>query len=149
MKLTGTTRKFLGTAIDWVPWREDLWKETGVPTYHFLATDGRLVGAVNRKDGKWYGCVRTIREASSEGEAKDLVERDAIRRGWRVPKNWRWKLAARIARERGIWLDERLIDIEHEKVPSPDHEGNLVAEYGFDALVRYYCPDDPRLPALK
>jgi len=31
---------------------------------------------------------------------------------------------------------------------SPEEEENLVAEFGFEALVRYYSPTDPRLTPL-
>ena len=56
-------------------------------------------------------------------------------------------LVQRLRIERSIDLDATLIDDGAEEL-TPEEEGNIIAEYGFDALVRYYCPQDPRLPAL-
>ena len=65
----------------------------------------------------------------------------------------RWKmvdpdaLADRLSRERGIVIRPDLVDAPLVEL-TPENEGQLVAEYGFDALVRYYCPNDPRLRPL-
>lgn len=43
------------------------------------------------------------------------------------------------------------IDPEHiadREILTPEHEGGIMADYGPEALIRYYCPEDPRLPAL-
>ncbi len=50
----------------------------------------------------------------------------------------------RLRRERSIDLCAELID-DVEELTS-DHEGDLIRDYGFNALVRYYSPLDPGLP---
>ena len=44
------------------------------------------------------------------------------------------------------------IDPKHiadREILTPEHEGDIMAEYGPEALIRYYCPEDPRLPVLQ
>ena len=55
------------------------------------------------------------------------------------------RVSKRLEKERGIYVDPtyfNLDDFHFELVP--EHEGRLIAEYGFDALVRYYCPRHPK-----
>jgi hypothetical protein len=59
----------------------------------------------------------------------------------------RQRVADRLRRERGIDLDPELVEIGREEL-DPEHEGNIIVDYGYDALVRYYCPNDPRLEKL-
>lgn len=55
------------------------------------------------------------------------------------------RIALRLSRERMIHLSPDRFTLDGREELEPDHEGNILAEYGFDALVRYYCPTDPRL----
>lgn len=57
-------------------------------------------------------------------------------------------LCRRIGLEREIGMDPALVS---KNVPelTPLEEGQLIAEYGFDGLVRYYCPHDPRLREIR
>jgi hypothetical protein len=57
-------------------------------------------------------------------------------------------LCRRLAREREVSMDPRLVG---RGVPAltPSEEGKLIAEYGFEGLVRYYCPHDPRLREIR
>jgi len=50
-------------------------------------------------------------------------------------------LSARIHQQRHIYLDPAKVDTTAEEL-TPEHEGRLIAEYGFEALVRYYCPGE-------
>lgn len=52
-------------------------------------------------------------------------------------------LALVFLRDWSMVLDPALI--ADREVLSPKHEGDIMVEYGPDALIRYYCPDDPRL----
>lgn len=63
--------------------------------------------------------------------------------------------------EDAIRVSSRLWNTYHIDIPSrafvldgreeltPEHEGDIIAEYGYDALVRYYAPKDPRLAPLE
>lgn len=53
-------------------------------------------------------------------------------------------LCRRLGQERGVSMDPTLVGRD-VPVLSPEHEGRIIAEYGLEALVRYYCPNDPRL----
>lgn len=46
-------------------------------------------------------------------------------------------------------IPSRMIVLDGREELTPEHEGDLIVEYGFDALVRYYAPNDPRLPSLE
>lgn len=57
-------------------------------------------------------------------------------------------LCRRIGLEREVGMDPRLVS---KGIPelTPAEEGGLIAEYGFEGLVRYYCPHDPRLREIR
>jgi len=56
-------------------------------------------------------------------------------------------LCRRLGLERGIGMDPRLVADVVELTPA--QEGDIMAEYGAEALVRYYCPHDPRLREIR
>lgn len=60
------------------------------------------------------------------------------------------RIAARLLQERGIRLDPGAFALDGREELGPDHEGSILVEYGFDALVRYYCPNESRLdPSMR
>jgi hypothetical protein len=44
-----------------------------------------------------------------------------------------------------VWIDPEHIVLDGRLMLTPEEEQNLVAEYGPEALIRYYAPRDPRL----
>ena len=56
-------------------------------------------------------------------------------------------LAIAFLRRWGMALNPNLI--ADREVLTPDHEGDIMAEWGPHALIRYYCPTDPRLSAAE
>lgn len=57
------------------------------------------------------------------------------------------RVSERLERERRIFLDPATFVLDGREELDSEHEGGILAEYGYDALVRYYCPTDPRLSA--
>lgn len=58
------------------------------------------------------------------------------------------RVCARLQREHGIWIDLVNVARDGREVLTVDHERDILCEYGADALVRYYAPNDPRLSPL-
>ncbi len=58
------------------------------------------------------------------------------------------RLCARMEAEWGMWIDIAHVQPAGQEVLTLDHEGQIMAEYGPDALIRYYAPGDPRLAPL-
>jgi len=56
-------------------------------------------------------------------------------------------LAHRLLQQDGIHIDPALVDTTRPPLEI-EHETRIIMEYGYDALVRYYCPTDPRLEPL-
>ena len=66
-----------------------------------------------------------------------LTDRERMEeRAWLLNREWRLGFSA------------DLLDPTAEKLTSK-HEGDLMAEWGPDALIRYYQPSDPRLEPLR
>lgn len=58
------------------------------------------------------------------------------------------RVCRRLLLERSVYMNPDLFALDGREELEPDHEGYIIAEYGFDAMIRYYCPTDPRLPPL-
>jgi len=48
----------------------------------------------------------------------------------------------------GMWIDAAHVAQGGHEVLDVEHESAIMVDYGPDALIRYYAPNDPRLPAL-
>lgn len=44
-----------------------------------------------------------------------------------------------------LWIDPAYAVLDGRPMLTAEHCGGLEAEYGAEAVVRYYSPDDPRL----
>lgn len=59
------------------------------------------------------------------------------------------RLATAFQRRWGMFLDLAYITRDGHEVLTEEHEEGIMVEYGPEALVRYYCPSDPRLAPLE
>lgn len=58
-------------------------------------------------------------------------------------------VSSRLERTRGIYISPWDFAFDGREELTPEHEDDLIAEYGFNALVRYYAPNDDRLEPLE